>query len=279
MNILITGISGFIGSALKRHLKEYYSVYGVSKSASSDERMFCLDLMSERDVQDFIASDNNPVKIDVLIHLASKTASPDKIKDISILESNARITANTILLAQYFKVDHFIHFSSSSVYPNIDGTYSETSTVDPSPNNDCFYGLSKWNSEVMINYLLGNSGMKITHLRCAMVFGEEMPEGRIYPTIRRELKTTGKVTLFGNGERIINFIFVKDLLVYVTACMENQWEGVYNISQHSETMLQFTERVIELENIKNAQIELLPQGNQFKFIMDNSKLKKTLIAR
>ncbi|MFZ4699457.1 MAG: NAD-dependent epimerase/dehydratase family protein [Candidatus Methylumidiphilus sp.] len=277
MNILVTGAGGFIGSALVNSLGKVHEVYGVVRFCNSAEvNIFELDLTNNEAVRGFLECEHFGLEFDVILHLASVMANLHNADDIGILGKNATILRNSILLANHFKVKHFINFSSSSVYPNVDGVFDEMSNVDPSPNSDCIYGLSKWNSEVLLNLFSRSSSMKVTHLRCGMVFGENMNQSRIYPIIRNELLSSSQATLFGGGERVINYIFIEDLIRYVEVFVTRTITGVYNIITISETLLDFARRVAAREGIIDPKINLVSKGNAYKFVLDNRKLKKVV---
>lgn len=75
------------------------------------------------------------------------------------------IAKNMALAIKSINVKSLVNLSSSSVYPNVDGVFNELSIPDPSQNPDCFYGLSKFNSEVIFNFILSNVSTSILHLR------------------------------------------------------------------------------------------------------------------
>lgn len=277
MKILITGINGFIGKSVGSFLAEQHAVFGISRAQhESVATIIPLDLCNTNAVDSFIASDDSGNEMDVVLHLASKMASTESVEDISIIEHNLQITRNTLSLAKHFKAKHFINFSSTSVYPNIDGVFDENSVINPAPNSDCLYGLSKYNSEVLIDFFLRNTEVKITHLRCGMVFSDTMEVSRIYPMIKSDLQAKGEVDLFGNGERTINYLFIEELLTYLQTVIEKQIDGVYNVIKYSETLLELTHRICEKENIQNPTINLVAKGNAYKFVVDSSKLKNKM---
>jgi nucleoside-diphosphate-sugar epimerase len=274
LKILITGISGFVGKALNMALSKNHEVFGIS-NIEFDSTVFKIDLESNSEVENFII-EYKDLKFDVIIHLASKMASLTNQDDEKIIGENATLTKNVLTIAQKFSVKHFIHFSSTSVYPNVNGLFNEESEINPALNPDCLYGLSKWNNEILINYILRNTEIGITHLRCGMIFGEGMNETRILPVFETELKNTNQITVFGNGERIINYIYVDELVKYVELFISKQETGVYNIITHSQNLKMFAQELINRQQAVSAKINLVDKGNRNQFRVDASKLKSFL---
>jgi len=149
MNILITGINGFVGKALHESLKQHHNVYGTYNTSPTNRlNFFKIDLTDMQSVNSFI-NENKDIKLDTVIHLASKIASANNLNDAAVLIDNIRMTENICRIANAFKVNHFLNFSSSSVYPNINGVFSENSAPSPTQNTDFIYGLSKLNAEYL----------------------------------------------------------------------------------------------------------------------------------
>jgi nucleoside-diphosphate-sugar epimerase len=276
LKILITGINGFIGKAVNACLNSMHTVYGISsqfknKSAS----VFHLDLSHAHEIEAFILN-NKDFKCDVLIHLASYTAQGEASNQSSIIELNAKITEHVIKIAKHIEVKQFINMSSTSVYPNIDGVFSETSEINPSVNSDCYYGLSKWNAEMMLQYQFKNSNIKLLHLRTGMVFGDGMHATRLYPVILNELISENKATLFGLGKRIINYIDAEELARCVEIFIEQQIEGVLNVVTHSQSLIDFTQTIADAYGVSEFEYNLIDKGNAYQFVVSNDKLIQVL---
>ena len=51
----------------------------------------------------------------------------------------------------------------------------------------------------------------------------------IMPVMLKELKEKNVITVFGNGEKITNFIYIDKLLSAVNFFIENNSESIFNI--------------------------------------------------
>lgn len=271
MKVLITGANGFIGKQVSDLLSKDHIVQKITRNDHGDKANIVLDLSKPEAVEQALAKDLVD-KPSVVIHLASAMASPETIYDLEILYNNLRITQSVARICSKLQVKKLVHISSMAVYPNVDGTYSEDSTVDPSKNNDCLYGLSKLNAEVLFNFLLANSGIIISHLRLAMVYGEGMNESRIIPVMQKELREKGTITVFGNGERLLNQLSVDKAADIIKEFVEHDYPGVYNIGDETLSTGELAQRI----NNGKGTIIKIEKGNKAKFRLSISKMRNLL---
>lgn len=275
MTILITGASGFIGSHLFRGLKNKHQVYGIAKSSSHPDIIKC----NLEDVTDCENEIKRKIKtpIDVIVHLAYVVANKDNLTDIQVLNQNILLSKNIAILSDTFKVKKVINFSSSSVYPNIDGLFNESSEINPSLNSDSLYGLSKFNSEMVLNTLIKNERVKVVHLRVVMVYGEGVKETRLWPVMEKELQQYNTITVFGMGKRLINQIHIDFLVKIVANFISNNFVGVYNVSEETLSLDELAKRLIKEKGNSESKIIYNEKGNTFQFKVDNSKLLSVLL--
>ncbi|MCC6369608.1 MAG: NAD(P)-dependent oxidoreductase, partial [Bacteroidia bacterium] len=220
---------------------------------------------------------NETKKFDVVFHLASKMADSNNLNDLNLLQINPTMAKHVAIAIKENKIKYLINLSSSSVYPNTDGTFDEQQPTDSSQNSDCIYGLSKFNSEVLFNYFLKNTDTTINHLRCSMIYGEGMNEAHLFPVLEKELRENDTVTLFGNGERNLNIIHVDRLINYLNLFLEYPQQGIINVSDECITLYQLGCRIVGSGN--EQKIILKPQGNKNKFVLDIKKLRNILATQ
>lgn len=273
--VLVTGINGFVGNTLRKALKDdFYNVIGLARSSNGnqDDIIEC-DLVDLKSVSSAINSLRGH-HIDVVIHAASKMARSDNLNDINILTDNIRIADNIAYLVNELKVPYLINLSSIAVYPNIDGEFDENSKIWPAANNDCLYGLSKFNAENILSYRLNNILENLLHLRIAIIYGEEMNANRIIPVIINAIKKNNKVVIFGNGERVLNLVEVNNLCSYIIDFIDHPVSGVVNICDQQITLDELARNLVAEHGDSKTCINIEPHGNKIKFIVSTDKLKK-----
>ena len=275
-NILITGVNGFVGSALLNNLRKEYNIIGIGrKNFDYDYTYVYCDLIDSNNLE--CAIDKlKQYKIDIIIHAASKMASNENVNDINILLENIKLSENVATLTKKLGIDYFINLSSSSVYPNIDGEYSEESKIWPAQNSDCFYGLSKFNAENILTFQLGSILVNLLHLRISMIYGYGMNENRIIAILKNDIIKKNKLILFGEGQRLINLIHINSLCEYVKYFIENPFSGIVNISNECISLNDLAKTLVKEFGNNKTDILIQKKGNKNKFIIDITKLKKII---
>ena len=281
MRVLITGSNGFIGKKLREELSKDYDVIGIFRSkenTTNKKQDIQADLTISKDINKIVnnleARDINSV--DVIVHTASEVAVRGKLENEEILHSNAELTFNSIRLSSILSPSLFINLSSMSVYPYIDGTFSEESLCLPSKNDDFLYGLSKLNTEMALQYFLPKYNCRLLNLRISQVYGKGMRKDRIIPMMLEELNKKNSITVFGNGVRTTNFIHVLDLVKAIKFFLESDLSGTFNIGKHNISLLDLAKKLIEKKGDKESRIIKIQEGKTENFILDTSKLSKII---
>lgn len=281
MKIIITGNSGFIAKYFYTNLSKKNIVYSITskkKLANKKDNIIYLNLSNKNEVIKFIKSKkiNNIFKPDVVIHLSSITMNKKRTMDINILDNNNEITKNIILICKKLKPYLFVNFSSTSVYPQNSGEYNENSLTKPELNNDCLYGLSKYNSEVLFSYFFNLYKIKLLNLRISQVLGENMNSNRILPTLIKEINKKNTITLYGQGKRTSNFIEIEKLYSLVFFLIKNKVTGLYNIGDKNYSYMNLAKKIKSKYGNINTKIILLKNGISSKFKLNLNKLKNKI---
>lgn len=270
MNILVTGASGYIGKSLVKELNNDHRVLQIknSKDYIVDNDVYSMNLLNNAHIKLFLSE---TISIDIIIHIASKMAASKSINDLNILNENIKMYEHLVDMVKCYRPKKLINFSSIAVYPNIDGEYNEESIVKPSINGDALYGLSKFCGENILDHMFKNIEIDIVHLRISQVFSDDLRDDRLYIIMKNELSKTNKISVYGNGERVSNFIH-KDLLIKkVLFFLRNDCNGIFNIGDKNLTYKEFAEYVISKFGNIDSEIILHPGGGKSKLYIKMDK--------
>lgn len=265
--ILITGANGFIGRALYNSLRSQYEVFGIGKSAADMPDYTMLDLTQQDEVGDYFKE----YEFDIVIHLAAILANASNKNDLTPLFKNVEMQRNLIDSLSHFKTCQFINFSSSAVYPNISGLFSENDIIDPSVNNDALYGLAKFNGEMLFKILLPKHFSQL-HLRVGYVYGKGMDSNRIHSMFKKELLNDNVITVFGNGIRTIPQIHLTSLIEKLSFFIEKNINGTFNIADENISLEGIAQNIIKKHGNEKSRIEYVEAGNRSQFGINITKL-------
>jgi len=274
MKVLITGHTGFIGRNISRHLAmQGHEIIGLSRSLSEE---LCFDAqvscdLGEPHLCESIIAHKNLKGVEIVIHASSVLANNENLESFEFFYSNLRIIENTVKLCKSLQPKVMINLSTFAVYPNIDGDFSEESQTFVGHNPEGLYGLSKICGENIFDFYLSRSTC-VSHLRLGQVFGDGMRDDRIYSIFLNELKETNKISVWGNGERISNFIDIAKLLDILQLFIDNKIPGVYNVGDHNISYKDIAQIIIEEFGDNDSKIILVPEGNKSKFNLNLEKL-------
>lgn len=277
MNILITGINGFIGRNLKNFFEEKHTIFSISrKETELLKNSVFLDLTNITLVKEVFVTNVFEQKIDLIIHCAAVLSNPESSKNIDVLHANNAITESMIYIAKKTGASRIINMSTIGVYPNLDGTYNERSYSLPSVNNECLYSLSKICSEELFSFYLSKE-MKVINLRLGQTYGNGMREDRIFSIMKNELKNNNSITVFGNGERVSNFISVTYLIQKIEEIIgKTDVSGIYNLGEKNISYLELAKMIIKDYGDEFSKIILKDEGVKSKVLIDSSKILRIL---
>jgi nucleoside-diphosphate-sugar epimerase len=274
MKIIITGSNGFLGKCLTKKLSNNHSLFHINRTKvlQINSHSIELDLSDEESVTQYLRNNKIP-KADIMLNLAASTANKDNTNDLSLLFENSTIASSVAKISKAACVRKLINISSMSIYPNIDGTFNELDLPDPSVNTDCLYGLSKFNGEVLFNFFLFKYVPIISHLRLSMLDGADLRSDRLAKVMMREMETNNTITIFGNGNRLLNIIDIDKAAEYIYYFIKNDLGGIYNLGDECITIQEFANRISRNEDVKIINTDF---GNNKKFTLDISKLQNIL---
>ena len=213
--ILITGISGMLGSNLVYYFRNNYDVVGLFNSFPIEidgVMTFKCDLQNKDHVNTIIKK----YQPDVIIHCASLTnVDYCEINKEEAYSVNVISTENIVKLINTQKI---IFISSDSVYDGIKNYYSEDETSEK-PNN--YYGYTKLESEKII------SGYNNSLILRTNIFGWNVQDKKsIAEWILSELQANR--SLNGFDDALFSSIYTMELARIIEISIKKDIKGIYN---------------------------------------------------
>ena len=236
--ILVCGATGFIGRNVAEHFaqQEDVEVTGVchNRPAFKDTGINWVqaDLTQPGDVRRVVQD------IDIVIQAASVTSGVKDIVSRPFIHITDNAVMNSLLLRAAFesKVDHFILFSCSVMYPSSDRPLKETDfNVDTEMHPKNFGGA--WNKiyfEKMCEFFSSQGTTRFTAIRHSNIFGPhdkfDLEKSHVFgATVTKVMQASspGKIVAWGEGKEERDLLYISDLVEFIQRALERQKEPFF----------------------------------------------------
>ena len=254
MRILITGVAGFIGSAVIRQ----YINDTTHDVINLDDITYAGNLQSLSSIADSNRYTFVQVNIcdsvqlketfdryqpDAVMHLAAETHVDRSIDDPSIfIKSNIVGTFNLLEVSRNYwnnlipdKKDKFVfhHVSTDEVYGDLDdsGLFNEKTRYDPSSP----YSASKASSDHLVRAWYRTYGLPMIITNCSNNYGAYQYPEKLIPLIILNALEGMPLPVYGSGKQVRDWLYVEDHAKALRLSLENGKIGqTYNIGGHNE---------------------------------------------
>lgn len=288
MPILITGVAGFIGSAVASqllsqgktivgidNLNDYYDVE-LKKNRLAQHTShpnFSFQLM---DIVDREAIANLFLKhqFDEVIHLAAQAGVRYSLTNPAVyIDSNLVGFANILEACRQYQIKHLIYASSSSVYgANQKLPFSEHDAVDHPLS---LYAATKRANELMA-HSYAHYNLPCTGLRFFTVYGPwSRPDMALFSFTRNILQNK-PIQVFNQGNMMRDFTYIDDIVASIIRIINKIPEKsttqtcsspaisqcanyrIYNVGNHQPIELMKYIKILEQYLNKKALLEMMP---------------------
>lgn len=225
MNILVTGVAGFIGMHLSKlllaegnnvigydKLNNYYDVQ-LKKSRIEILNSFDSFVFFEEDLADRKALKRcfDSEKIDVVVNLAAQAGVRYSLENPhAYVDSNLLGFVNILEACRHNNVKHLIYASSSSVYgANVKMPFSTCHEVNHPVS---LYAATKKSNELMAHTYSHLYGIPTTGLRFFTVYGPYGRPDMAYYSFTKNIVEGKPIKVFNNGEMMRDFTYIDDIV-------------------------------------------------------------------
>jgi UDP-glucuronate 4-epimerase len=290
VEILVTGVAGFIGAALAQkllargdtvhgidNLNDYYD---VALKKARLERLSTREKFSfeQLDIADRAGMESlfKRRKFDAVMNLAAQAGVRYSIENPHVyIESNIMGFCNILEGCRHSGVRHLVYASSSSVYgANTRLPFTEHDNID---HPISLYAATKKANELMAHTYAHLYGLPVTGLRFFTVYGPwGRPDMALFKFTKNILEGR-PIPVFNHGNMVRDFTYVDDIVEGVARVIDRPaqpdaaWDGktpdparsrapyrIYNIGNNKPVQLMRYIEVLERTLGKKAQIEMLP---------------------
>ena len=223
--ILITGITGFIGTHLALRLKqEGYIVYGITKPSVTKNLALFKEFLADVkvincDISDYYSTYNIINKIDpnVIVHLAALSPVRDSFeKPFSYINTNMVGTTNivqTLLKLKNLEEKKLIYASTAEVYGE---QKSKPTKEDVQLNPTSPYAITKTATDMYVRMAANIYGLNTTVMRCTNTYGRKFDTSFFVEYLITTMLKQEKVYI-GAPNSIRDYMYVDD---HVNAYMQ-----------------------------------------------------------
>jgi len=308
MNLLVTGVAGFIGSNFVYYYLDQYpdrDIIGLDDLTYAGNLGNLGNLTEEQkerfrfirgDITDASLVDEifSRYEVDRVINFAAESHVDRSIHDpLAFLRTN--IIGTSILLEsarsnwmkneKTQKENRFLQISTDEVYGSLGSTglFTESTPLDPhSP-----YSASKASADLIAKAYFDTYRMPVLITRCSNNYGPYQFPEKLVPLIIRNALVHQPVPVYGNGTQVRDWLYVKDHCRAVDRVMERGEPGrVYNIGGNNEWKnIDFVKLVIRLlhqetgdPHITEGLIRFVRDrpGHDRRYAIDSDRIQKEL---
>ena len=267
-NILITGITGLIGSHLSEELFNLgHTIYGVTRRLYSraNYEAVMVDLSSDWKTREL------PTNIDVIYHFAQS----DKFRDFpsgapDVFQVNINSTAKLLDYAKKTGVNSFIYASSGGVYGTGNKPFMENAPIVPIGELGYYFG-SKACGEILVQSYANI--FQVNVVRPFFLYGPTQKREMLIPRLFDNIVNGRAIHLSGKNGIRINPLHVRDAVVALIAILNRSDSQTYNLGGPEILSIR------EICNLFGSYLEKTPNYKQSKDLLKDLVGDISLISK
>jgi nucleoside-diphosphate-sugar epimerase len=239
--VVVCGATGFIGRNVVESLAAQppFDVIGIHHLQAPFQNPGIT--WRQADLSDRTETEQAIAGADIVVQAAAVTSGANDIVRRPYIHVADNAVMNSHLLRAAFeqKVQHFIFFSCSVMYPSSERRQTEGDFIDSGPIDPRYFGAAytKLYIERMCEFYARIGDTRFTVIRHSNVYG---PHDKFDPershvfgaTVHKALTSSdGRIVVWGKGQERRDLLYVSDLVDFVCSAIERQTEkfGLYNV--------------------------------------------------
>lgn len=296
--VIVTGGAGFIGSHFIELLllKSDYFIHVVdSLTYAGKEKNMSTFITNNRvhfhkiDITDVNALDKifDKYEVDIVVNFAAESHVDNSIDNPDIFISTNILGVHNLLQVsiRHWSVKEawensnlFIQISTDEVYGSLGktGAFKETYILDPSSP----YSASKASGDLLCLSYFKTYNFPVIITRSSNNYGPRQDKEKLIPKTISNLLEEKPVPIYGNGENVRDWLYVKDNCNAIIGILEAGIRGeIYNICGNNEVSnIQLVTKIIDVMGKDESSIRFINDrpGHDFRYAINDNKLRKTI---
>lgn len=275
--ILITGITGFVGSHLAKKLSELGAkVYGISRRELSGN-VLRTSIENYESINEYVRQES----IEVCVHLAAEAlVEAGQIDPYQTFKININGTLNILEIARKNNLERVIIASTSHVYGNNPVPFLEEYAPKPSRP----YETSKTCTDIIAQSYADSFHLPVLIPRFVNIYGPgDLNFSRLVPKTMQNVIQEKPPTMWG-GEVVRDYLYIDDaiaayLKLLTTDMQKIDKNRIFNFgTEHKISVKNLIEKIIKLSGQKLVTAKIF-DGRQDEILeqyVSYEKAKKTL---
>ena len=289
MDMVVTGVAGFIGSHLaERLINEGYSVLGIDCFTDYYSReikegniewlkkqsgfKLAEEDLAEINWDDYLTADTN-----CIFHQAAQAGVRKSWGSSFDIYTHCNIKATQRLLESLKDKTNIklIYASTSSVYGNCELPMTEDKRLRPvSP-----YGVTKLAAENLCHLYHENYGVPYISLRYFTVYGPRQRPDMAFHKFIKAILTGEEIAIFGDGEQSRDFTYIDDIVEANLLAYNSNINGeIFNVGGGSRVSVNEVIKKLESISGRKARVKYIEKqkGDAKHTYADLTKVKREL---
>lgn len=296
--VLVTGGLGFIGSHFVEELikrDEYYDITILDAKTycvSNNTEIYLKNLVKDNSIcrlkviYGCISEINHDISVtdyDYIVNFAAESHVDRSISNSSEIFLKSNVSGVNKLLQQCLDsgfVGRFVQISTDEVYGAL-GKYQKSSEESDTANPSSIYSSTKASAEYIALSYNKTHGLDVVVTRCCNNFGPRQYSEKLIPVVISKAMNDEKIPVYGSGENIRQWIFVKDHCKQIYDVMlYGESRNIYNIAPTYKNISELSnitlvKKILNILNKEHNLIEYVDDrlGHDMRYSINSSKVQ------